>query len=63
MAPLVLASALSRGFAAAVEQLPPADAPLLAAICAVVAMTVAVALALPARRALSRQIRDARRDG
>jgi hypothetical protein len=56
---VLLAVALSRGFAAAVEQLPPADLPLLAGICAALTATVAIALAVPARRALRLQIVNA----
>jgi ABC-type antimicrobial peptide transport system permease subunit len=53
---LVLAIALSRGFAAAVERLPPADIPLLLVIGVVLTLTSAVALAVPAHRAVRLQI-------
>jgi predicted permease len=53
---LVLAVALSRGFAAAVEQLPPADAPLLFWIACAIGVTGASAVAVPAYRATRTQI-------
>ena len=53
---LVLAVALSRGFAAAVEQLPPADAPLLSWIALAVVVTGAAAVTVPAYRATRTQI-------
>ena len=53
---LVLAVALSRGFAAAVEQLPPADAPLLLWIALAIALTGAAAVTVPAYRATRTQI-------
>jgi predicted lysophospholipase L1 biosynthesis ABC-type transport system permease subunit len=58
---LLLAIALSRGFAAAVEQLPPADAPLLLGICAALAATAIVALVIPAKRASRLEILHALR--
>jgi predicted permease len=59
---VLLAMALSRGFAAAIEQLPAADAPLLVAICAALAVTVMAALLVPARRALALQVLHALRN-
>jgi ABC-type antimicrobial peptide transport system permease subunit len=60
---LLLAVGLSRAFAAAVEQLPAADAPLLLALSLAIAVTVAIALAVPARRASRLDLLDAlRRD-
>jgi predicted permease len=53
---LVLAVALSRGFAAAVEQLPPADAPLLLWIACAIVITGASAVAVPAYRATRTQM-------
>ena len=59
---LVLAVALSRGFAAAVEAIPPADLPLLAVVAGVLGITVAAAVVVPTRRAIaldpSRALRD-----
>jgi ABC-type antimicrobial peptide transport system permease subunit len=57
-----LAVALSRAFAAAVEQLPGPDSPLLLSIVSALAVTALVALALPARRAVRLQIASAIRD-
>jgi hypothetical protein len=60
---VLLAMGLSRGFAAAVEQLPPADAPLLGGICVALGATVMTALAIPARRAVQLDVMQAlRRD-
>jgi predicted permease len=60
---LLLAMGLSRAFAAAVEQLPAADAPLLVVLSLAIAVTVAIALAVPARRASRLDLLDAlRRD-
>ncbi len=53
---LSLAVALSRGFAAAVEQLPPADVPLLLWIACAIVVTGASAVAVPAYRATRTQI-------
>jgi putative ABC transport system permease protein len=58
----LLALALSRAFAAAVEQLPGPDAPLLLLIVSTLALTSLAALALPARRAARLQIVSAIRD-
>jgi ABC-type antimicrobial peptide transport system permease subunit len=57
-----LAVGLSRAFAAAVEQLPGPDGPLLLLIVSALAITALAALALPARRAVRLQIVSAIRD-
>jgi putative ABC transport system permease protein len=56
-----LAVGLSRGFAAAVEQMPVADLPLLLLIAAAVSVTAAAALVMPARHAATVQILQALR--
>ena len=53
---LVLAVAMSRGFAAAVEAIPLADVPLLGVVATVIGLTVAAAVAVPARRAIGLEI-------
>jgi ABC-type antimicrobial peptide transport system permease subunit len=53
---LLLAIGLSRAFAAAVEQLPRAEGPLLLAVAGALAGTAALALVIPARRAARTQI-------
>jgi ABC-type antimicrobial peptide transport system permease subunit len=58
---MLLAVGLSRGFAAAVEQLPSADAPLLFWIGVAVTLTAATALAVPAHRATRLEILSALR--
>ena len=58
----LLALGLSRAFAAAVEQLPGPDGPLLLLIVSALAVTALAALALPARRAARLQIVSAIRD-
>jgi predicted permease len=57
-----LAVGVSRAFAAAVEQLPGPDGPLLLLIASALAITALAALALPARRAVRLQIVSAIRD-
>jgi predicted permease len=58
---LLLAAALSRGFAAAVEQIAPADGPLLALIAVSLSLTVMAAVLGPVRRALRLEITRALR--
>jgi ABC-type antimicrobial peptide transport system permease subunit len=58
----LLALGLSRAFAAAVEQLPGPDGPLLLLIASALALTALAALVLPARRAARLQIVQALRD-
>jgi predicted permease len=59
---LLLALALSRAFAAAVEQLPRADAPLLLSVVAAIVGTAALALVVPAGRAARTEILHALRN-
>ncbi len=61
IAGMFLAIGLSRGFSAAVEQMPPADLPLLLGIAAALTVTAAAALFVPARRAATLQILNALR--
>ena len=53
---MLIAVGLSRGFAAAVEQLPPADGIVLLWIAVAMSTTAAVALVIPAQRAVGLQI-------
>jgi ABC-type antimicrobial peptide transport system permease subunit len=59
---VLLAAALSRGFAAAFEQLPRADAQLVLSIAAALVVTAALALAVPAGRAARTEILRALRN-
>ena len=59
---VLLAAALSRGFAAAFEQLPHANAPLLLSIVAALVATAALALVVPAGRAARTEILRALRN-
>jgi predicted permease len=61
VAGMLLAVGLSRGFAAAVEQMPVADLPLLLWVAAALSLTAAAALVMPARRAATVQILQALR--
>ena len=61
IAGMFLAIGLSRGFSAAVEQMPSADLPLLLGITAALAVTAGAALFVPARRAATLQILHALR--
>jgi ABC-type antimicrobial peptide transport system permease subunit len=53
---LTLAFGLSRGFAAMVERLPPADGPLLGWIAVALSLTTGIALVVPVQRAVGLQV-------